>query len=1173
MRGRQEHRWIHTLALWLVPAVMLSGAGGAAAGPEASGTHWRIVPPSEATERVYSRMLHLPAGEFDPRVGMLEIPRELRLQESEKWRPGVPWIVQFRRTPGQAERDALEARGFSVHTYVPDNSWLVRGTDMAGLAELPGAIWAGPLHPGYRMTPDLLMELDAAGEPRRMRLLLLELAERGRVTAALSAAGAALSEVMLPHDDTRIYFSGGPEVARAAARLDGVRRVELVRTDFKPLNDESRPVIQSGSVDGGEPYHQSGLTGAGQVVGLMDEGLNLDTLLLADTDSQAGSAGPVHRKIYGYSPNWGDFETCACPAAGGFSHGTMAAQAIAGQEPNPQGGTFGPQAGIAPDSKIFFQDAKVAGGMSCSDPQNDDLNLPMPLNLAFAEFSYAVPVSTCEAGGVCSGDNSVSCATDQDCALNDRQGLLWVGPFGSATGGYCPNAGDADEQLWNYRDFMLFFPAGNEAEDVQCPATAKNVISAGGHYQYPHLDIYGAVSGASLVCSVTDNFCTTDADCAADSCEDGLCSLSGGTCFDDLDCATDICAGGECYMTGATCIDDSDCPLNPCIDPTMICEGTSISCTSDAHCDPGISCVGPDAELSCLLFGGSCTTDADCTADLCEESTCVISGGPCASQADCVQDFCGESASRRIQPMLLAPACDLPGNDNLSISGQQSDSCINEPTDMPSNSVYEGTCGTSYASAYLAGAAALVRDYYRQGFHEGCADSTATTCGQPNAAAGLSPSGALVKATLLNSGEYIAPDDCPDCGGILGGQGLGRVNLSRTLPLSSYPETPGSIYLFDSIQEGSIAPGLPDGYRLGSTYYVGDASQELRATLVWMDRGAFGDTLHNQLRVRLEGPTETYYGNNFGGYCSVTTGACARDADCTAAGETCLASRETTLPVSAGGMLNDTHNTFSTIRIAPEDLVVGTWELWVDGLSVPLPDDNYICPASACGFDLPTLPFALVMTGGGFEISSSSDDADSDGEPNFGDNCPNVANGPLEDFQADDDSDGVGNACDNCGLLSNSNQLDSDDDAVGDACDNCPFTPIPGQEDNDSDGLGNSCDCAPDDITTWEPVTRVTGVRLNKVAGSTELSWSGLSGTGIGAPVYDVLRSSTPSFESGSICVEPDGADTTASDPGGLAAGEIAFYVVRPENSCGPGSLGTTSEGVERVLLSGGCGP
>jgi hypothetical protein len=167
----------------------------------------------------------------------------------------------------------------------------------------------------------------------------------------------------------------------------------------------------------------------------------------------------------------------------------------------------------------------------------------------------------------------------------------------------------------------------------------------------------------------------------------------------------------------------------------------------------------------------------------------------------------------------------------------------------------------------------------------------------------------------------------------------------------------------------------------------------------------------------------------------------------------------------------------------------------------------------------------------------------------------------------------VGNACDNCDQLFNSNQLDSDNDGIGNACDNCLLTPNPGQEESDGDGVGNSCDCAPDDITTWDPAPTVTGLSITKVGDSTELNWIGLSGTGMGNLVYDVLRSSTTSFESGSVCIEPDGADTTAIDSTDPAAGEIAFYVVHPENSCGNGSLGTTSEGVERVLLSGGCGP
>jgi hypothetical protein len=257
----------------------------------------------------------------------------------------------------------------------------------------------------------------------------------------------------------------------------------------------------------------------------------------------------------------------------------------------------------------------------------------------------------------------------------------------------------------------------------------------------------------------------------------------------------------------------------------------------------------------------------------------------------------------------------------------------------------------------------------------------------------------------------------------------------------------------------------------------------------------------------------------------------------------------------------------------PADLAVGTWKVWVDSVTIPLPDPDWLCPAAVCGVDLPTLPFALVVTGGGFETSSDTDDDDGDGEPNLGDNCPRVANGELEDSQADDDDDGVGNACDNCGHQANANQLDADGDGVGDACDNCSLNANPGQEDGDGDGAGDGCDCAPGDATTWGPAGGVTGLSVATAGSSTELTWTVPAGTGSGALAYDVLRSSTASFESGSVCIESGGPDTTAVDSVEPAAGEIAFYLVRPENACGPGSLGTTSEGAERTVLSGGCGP
>lgn len=63
---------------------------------------------------------------------------------------------------------------------------------------------------------------------------------------------------------------------------------------------------------------------------------------------------------------------------------------------------------------------------------------------------------------------------------------------------------------------------------------------------------------------------------------------------------------------------------------------------------------------------------------------------------------------------------------------------------------------TSMATALTAGAAALVREYFVEGYYQG---TTITDCVVPSgalydASCGFIPSGALIKAMLLNSGVY-----------------------------------------------------------------------------------------------------------------------------------------------------------------------------------------------------------------------------------------------------------------------------------------------------------------------------------------------------------------------------------------------------------------------------------
>ncbi|MFQ5768389.1 MAG: hypothetical protein ACE5ID_10465, partial [Acidobacteriota bacterium] len=144
--------------------------------------------------------------------------------------------------------------------------------------------------------------------------------------------------------------------------------------------------------------------------------------------------------------------------------------------------------------------------------------------------------------------------------------------------------------------------------------------------------------------------------------------------------------------------------------------------------------------------------------------------------------------------------------------------------------------GTSFAAAAVTGAAALVRDYFAQGF----ADDGSP--GGPEVGRNLS--GAAVKAVLLASAQFmrVSPGfnfdlstprfDVPDLSGRFNfEQGYGRVNLSKILPLATDAQSPTGLLLEDQ----GLAGGLVTGGSFSRTLTVLDPTQELRIALVWMD--------------------------------------------------------------------------------------------------------------------------------------------------------------------------------------------------------------------------------------------------------------------------------------------------------------------------------------------------
>jgi len=102
----------------------------------------------------------------------------------------------------------------------------------------------------------------------------------------------------------------------------------------------------------------------------------------------------------------------------------------------------------------------------------------------------------------------------------------------------------------------------------------------------------------------------------------------------------------------------------------------------------------------------------------------------------------GPTTDTRNKPDIIAPGQEIfsANSDGRPGSYQCGDSAgeLNSSILMMS--------GTSMAAPGVAGAAALVRQYYEEGFHVG---------GEKNTAAGFKPSSALVKATILHSGSQI----------------------------------------------------------------------------------------------------------------------------------------------------------------------------------------------------------------------------------------------------------------------------------------------------------------------------------------------------------------------------------------------------------------------------------
>lgn len=214
--------------------------------------------------------------------------------------------------------------------------------------------------------------------------------------------------------------------------------------------------------------------------------------------------------------------------------------------------------------------------------------------------------------------------------------------------------------------------------------------------------------------------------------------------------------------------------------------------------------------------------------------------------ADAVTGFSsrGPTLDGRMKPDLCAP-----GQVINSALGDDSHSSMNCGTTIMS--------GTSMAAPTAAGAALLLRQYFTDGFYPS---------GLRNPADSLTPSGALIKAALVNGAMDVAAPDIPN-----ESEGWGRVRLDAVCAFASPRRGPRRLRVWDKRNGAGLATGEEDRFAVGLS-----SGTPLKVTLAWTDPEASpvsGPALVNDLDLEVTGPDGVrYLGNVFSEGASVPGG-------------------------------------------------------------------------------------------------------------------------------------------------------------------------------------------------------------------------------------------------------------------------------------------------------------
>jgi len=364
---------------------------------------------------------------------------------AECGKSSLPFIIQFVGPVQESWKQAVEQTGARLGGYLPDNAFIAELTQdqLNQVAKLDCVQWVGPFKPDYKITPELGRRFVSArqtSDAAAIDVFTIQTFSLETIAAVRDAVLAGNGRIL------SVSSVGQHGLIRAQMSVAGASElINLPEVEF--IEIYVAPKLHNNVATDGEHMNVQNLwtnynlTGKGQIAAVADTGLdtgNTNTIH-PDFSNRVIAAFALGRPE---SNDWSDATT-----NGG--HGTHVAGSVLGSGAAWSNGLF---RGSAYEASLVFQSIMDSNGKLGGIP--DALT-----NLFYQAYTNGARLH----------NNS----------------------WGSAVAGqYDASSQSADQFMWDVKDMLVLFSAGNEGSDagsngviaatsIGSPGTAKNVLTVG----------------------------------------------------------------------------------------------------------------------------------------------------------------------------------------------------------------------------------------------------------------------------------------------------------------------------------------------------------------------------------------------------------------------------------------------------------------------------------------------------------------------------------------------------------------------------------------------------------------------------------------------------------------------------------------------------------------------